>query len=195
MQRKKKRETVSGSVSGYRVNQALRFMVIYSGMRVLTLLPILLLLHSHPSCEAQQSSTAGVTQTEKVIGPFDLSLDLSSARRETLLVEIRAFLWDNLVDHQPAEVKVKFYTVEGDPTEWAFSVVTVGGRWCIRGDYVHTTSFGLKPSQKPQVTKGKKDYCDVMRVDARTEQAIPRAEQRNPETYRLQLDRSQNLTL
>ncbi len=62
------------------------------------------------------------------------------------------------------------------------------GRWCIRGDYVSTTYFGLKPGQKPKITKGTENYCDVVRVDVQTNLVVPEKEPRTPDSYRLRLD-------
>jgi hypothetical protein len=141
-------------------------------------------------CEAQQLPTSAETQDKQVLGPFDLSNGLSGSRRQEMLREIRAFLWENLSKHRLAEVKATFYTLEGDPTKWTFTVtLSNDGRWCIRGEYVSKRYIGLKPGQQPETEKRTTDFCDVQRLDARTKVAIPQGEQRNPETYVLQLNK------
>lgn len=164
-------------------------------MRLIFLFPILFLFHSAASCEAQQPATSELTQVKKVTGPFKFLNGLHGPESEAMLSKMRAFLWENLDDHQAAEVKATFYTLEGEPTEWTFSVDASSGHWCIRGEYVSTRYFGLKRGQKPQITKGTENYCDAQRVDVQTKVAVPRAEKRSPETYRLQLDLTRGMEL
>ena len=140
-------------------------------------------------CEAQRPIIFPGAQSKKVIGPFDLS---DSRSDNPARATIRGFLWENLIARQVAEVKVKFATIEGDPTQWTFSVVASDTHWCIRGDYVSTAHIGLK---KIKTTKGTKNYCDVVRVDVRTNLVIPEEELRTPESYRLRLDPAHALEL
>ena len=141
-----------------------------------------------------QAGAARESQDVQSLGPFDLRWDRWEKRQE-ILAKMRAFLWEKLSRHEPGTVRFTSYTLEGDPTTWDLSVVAVEGHWCIQGEYVSKSYFGLK---KPKTTRGRTDYHDAERLDAHTNLPIPQAEQRGPQTYRLQLKgptRNQDMTL
>ena len=150
--------------------------------QILTLVFVLDQYNAVHDCAARQEAATHESQGAQSLGPFDLPW--GTRDREDILTKIRAFLWERLSQRETGNVRVTFYTLEGDPTRWDFSVVPLQGQWCIRGEYISKTYFGVK---KPKTARGRTDYCDAQRLDARTNLPVPQAEQRAPETYRLQL--------
>lgn len=81
------------------------------------------------------------------------------------------------------------YTIEGDPTTWNFLVENDSkGKWRVRAKYDSIFAALRKPNEKPKHETGELDYYVVVRIDAKTDQLIPVAEKRSPESYKLRLE-------
>jgi hypothetical protein len=147
------------------------------------LLYMLALSREPPLCQIGNSTPDLVTQEQY----YKVGNELSRPERENILSEIRAFLWEKVTHHESTQLRVTFYTIEGDPTTYQFHAENSDDKkWCLSADIV------IEHPSQPHKKKAKREvishsYCEVFRLDVGSGLRISDAEDREPKTYKLRL--------